>query len=80
LRRQPARPQEYGVTAEETSGLTVSEAIRRAPLEEAVFLAIGRASMCWEHPEGAGVFDSTAACEVGDALLARFSVELGRAG
>ena len=38
-------------------------------LASAVFQALGSASVCWEKPEGAGVFDSTRAREVGDALV-----------
>lgn len=40
-------------------------------LEEAVYQAIGAASMCWEDPGGAGVFDSTRAKAIGDLLLAK---------
>lgn len=40
-------------------------------LEELVFQALGAASVCWETPEGAGVFDSTRAKAVGDELVAR---------
>lgn len=39
------------------------------PLEEAVFQAIGYASMCWSETP-TGVFDSTAAKSAGDALIA----------
>jgi hypothetical protein len=40
----------------------------RVTLEEAVFQALGAASMCWsETPKG--TFDSTRAKEIGDALL-----------
>jgi hypothetical protein len=45
------------------------------PLRSAVMQAIGRASVCWEKPEGAGVFDSAAAEEVGNALLALIGEE-----
>lgn len=40
-------------------------------LEELVFQALGAASMCWENPAGAGVFESDRAKEIGDELLAR---------
>ena len=33
-----------------------------------VYTAIGEASMCWEHPERAGVFDSDRALEIADRL------------
>lgn len=39
------------------------------PLEEAVFQALGYASMCWSETP-TGVFDSTAAKSAGDALIA----------
>lgn len=38
-------------------------------LEEAVYLALGAASVCWETPEGAGVFDSTRAKQIGAELI-----------
>lgn len=40
-----------------------------AELSQAVFLAVGAASMCWEKPEGAGVFESGRAVEVAEQLL-----------
>ena len=45
----------------------------RATLAEAVGQALGTASMCWENPAGAGVFDSTACGEVHDGLMAYLS-------
>ncbi len=46
----------------------------------AVHQAIGAASMCWERVEGAGVFDSNRALEVGkellDAILPYFAVPI----
>jgi hypothetical protein len=39
------------------------------PVHEIIPQAIGAASMCWEHPEGAGVFDSERASEIGEELL-----------
>lgn len=36
---------------------------------EAIFQALGEASVCWEHPEGAGVFDASRAAEVGERLI-----------
>lgn len=35
----------------------------------AIFQALGAASVCWEHPEGAGIFDSTRCRDIGLALL-----------
>ncbi len=39
-------------------------------LREKVFIALGAASMCWEHPDRAGIFDSDAAVAVGEELVA----------
>jgi hypothetical protein len=36
---------------------------------QAVVLAVGAASMCWEHPEGAGVFASERAIDVANDLI-----------
>lgn len=43
----------------------------RASMETLVFQAIGEASMCWENPSCAGVFDSAHAAHIGEALLAQ---------
>lgn len=48
------------------------------PLATAVFQALGAASMCWEDVMLAGIFDSTRAKEIGDALLERIDEEDGR--
>lgn len=37
--------------------------------KQLITIAIGRASMCWEHPEKAGIFLSREALEVADDLL-----------
>lgn len=42
-------------------------------LEEAVFQALGAASVCWDNLDGAGIFDSSRAREVGDKLMALIS-------
>lgn len=42
------------------------------PVETAVFEALGAASVCWETPEGAGVFESDRAKQIGDELVAFF--------
>lgn len=34
-----------------------------------ITLAVGKASMCWESPEKAGVFDSNNALTIADDLL-----------
>jgi len=39
-------------------------------LESAIFQALGAASMCWDPKPYTQIFDSTAAKEIGDALLA----------
>jgi hypothetical protein len=38
-------------------------------LEEAVFQALGAASVCWESMEGTGVFQSDRAKQIGEELL-----------
>jgi len=38
-------------------------------LEEVIGQAIGAASVCWETPQGAGVFDSTRAKELLDEVV-----------
>jgi hypothetical protein len=43
--------------------------------EAMVMQALGAASVCWEHVDRAGVFDSTRAKAVGDALLAALDGE-----
>lgn len=40
-------------------------------LEEAVFTALGAASVCWETIEGAGVFDSSRCKNIGEQLMKR---------
>lgn len=37
-------------------------------LTEILYQALGAASMCWEHPDRAGIFDSTRAKMIGEAL------------
>lgn len=38
-------------------------------MRDAVFQAIGGASACWEHLEGAGIFDSDRAKQIAETLL-----------
>jgi hypothetical protein len=45
-------------------------------LEEAVYQALGAASVCWENMEDAGVFDSDRAKMIGDQLMDRIEQEL----
>ena len=48
----------------------MSEAHQEQEIDQIVYEAIGRASMCWsEIPSG--VFDSTKAKEIGDELIAK---------
>ena len=56
----------YEFVTEEDGSLT---------LASAVFQALGAASVCWEKPEGAGIFDSTRAREIGDALIWLLAVD-----
>jgi hypothetical protein len=46
------------------------------PVHEAVMQALGEASMCWEHPECAGVFDSEHAINIGEDLLTLLRAKL----
>lgn len=43
-------------------------------LEEAVFTALGAASVCWESMEGTGEFDSSRAKKIGEELLNRIKM------
>jgi hypothetical protein len=47
------------------------------PERALVFQSVGAASSCWEHLEGAGVFDDRMAKHVGDQLLAWFQARTG---
>ena len=38
-------------------------------LSEAVFIALGGASACWDNLIGAGIFESDRAKEIGDRLI-----------
>ncbi|MEU8023693.1 hypothetical protein AB0B88_15910 [Micromonospora haikouensis] len=59
---QPATPREpWTFTRRDDEPLTLTEAVGQA---------IGSASACWEHLDRAGVFDSTRAKQIVDALLA----------
>lgn len=40
-------------------------------IEDAVFQALGAASMCWENVDRAGIFQSEEATEIGEALLSK---------
>lgn len=80
----PYSPRSIGdprpLTAEEINRFTLVEIIMRAPLDQAVAIAVGRASTCWTDLDGsfgmAGVFDDQTASQIVDALLARISAEL----
>lgn len=39
------------------------------PMREVIAEAVGAASMCWENPEGAGLFDEKRATEVIDGVM-----------
>ena len=56
----------------------IVETIMTAPITEAIGAAIGRASTCWSEYQ-AGVFDSTTAVRLVDALEARIRVEINAA-
>ncbi len=42
--------------------------------EALIFEAIGAASMCWEHPQYAGVFNSDLACKIAHQLACDLGV------
>lgn len=63
-KRRQSEPEPFTFHREHDGSLSVRSAI---------FQALGRASTCWENMSGTGVFDSTHAKEVGDALI----LELG---
>lgn len=49
---------------------SIVDTIREADtLEEAIGLAVGGASACWDNLDGAGVFESTRAAAILDTLL-----------
>lgn len=39
------------------------------PVPDAIFEALGAASVCWSTPQGAGVFDSERAAAIGNELI-----------
>ena len=45
------------------------EAEMNERLCELIMQAMGQASMCWDNPAGAGVFQAVLAAEVGESLL-----------
>ena len=47
-------------------------------IEEAVYTALGAASVCWEKMEGTGVFQDDRARAIGEQLMSRINNELGR--
>jgi len=42
-------------------------------LKEAIFTALGEASMCWAPPPGNQIFESTRAKDIGDKLFEKIS-------
>lgn len=72
------RDQWYGVRLEPGRGVSPSDQGRVSPARAArlVFEAMGAASMCWEHPEGAGLFLSERAAGIGHGLLVALGFEV----
>lgn len=63
------------------TGLDLDQVIARAPLDTAINVAVGRASVCWVNPatgqyDPTGVFDDATATRIASALVARISAEL----
>jgi hypothetical protein len=50
--------------------------LEKVGMEEAIGIAIGAASLCWENPSGAGEFDSTQASKIVDELLEKIRSEV----
>ena len=46
-------------------------------IKNAVFQALGGASMCWETPEGAGVFNDQLASDIGEELMEFLTEKMG---
>ena len=46
-------------------------------LSDFVMESVGQASMCWEHPERAGVFDDEQAIKIGNGLRQHFADGIG---
>lgn len=46
------------------------------PIEEFMAQAVGAASMCWESPEGAGVFNSERASVIVEEIMRKISEAL----
>jgi hypothetical protein len=63
---RPSQP----ASAEDLRADLAREFEEEGGVEHAVFTALGAASACWEDLGGAGVFDSTRAKAIGDALVA----------
>jgi hypothetical protein len=53
------------------------ELMRQGDKNAAIMVAIGAASMCWENPEGGGVFDSTQAVKIAATLATYLSTDGG---
>lgn len=52
-------------------------ATKSKPDSDVVMEAIGQASMCWEYPCRAGVFDSSQALEIGNRLRQHYADGIG---
>lgn len=73
---EPTKPAHEAITREPFSFIVRDG--EELGIEEAVFQALGAASMCWsEAPHG--VFDSRKAEEIGQALIQVISERLGNA-
>jgi hypothetical protein len=73
------RSKRIAIAAETQPFQFVQSSGEQTTLEEILFQALGAASVCWETPEGAGIFDSTRAKEIGMALLVEVNRALGMA-
>lgn len=63
-------PDAAGPVGPETERERIAAALAEcSDMSEVIGVAIGMASMCWEHVERAGVFQSTYAADLSEALL-----------
>jgi hypothetical protein len=63
-----ARAQRIAIAAETKPFTYVQQRGEEITLVEILYQSLGAASVCWETPEGAGLFDSTRAKEIGEKL------------
>lgn len=73
------RAQRIAVAAESQPFQFVQGVDEPLTLEEILFQSLGAASMCWESPDKAGVFDSSRAKVIGESLMREVNAGLIKA-